>query len=289
MQSTDIPVKFPIPFANGAGPAFIRDIPTASQIGIDDGAASLTDGFPPLNFQPIASGGIPPAGEDFNGVLFRVTGWARWIAAGGPVTFDAALSTAIGGYPRGAFLQSAVTPGLFFVSTVENNTTNPDAGGANWTPAIPAKASGAEVLAGSNDAKFVTPLGVAALRATAAEILAGSDGRKYISPLELRTATPWASGSPGYMVHPNGFLEQWGLDLTFRTGEGFSSISYPIAFANNVFNVCIGTVNNSGSNQRDLQAQWRPDGSLTTLTFYRQGEGGGGENMEGVWWRAIGN
>jgi len=62
MLSTSIPPKFPIPFANAAGPSFIRPIPTASQIGIQDGAASLTDGFPPDCFTPVVAGGTPPFG-----------------------------------------------------------------------------------------------------------------------------------------------------------------------------------------------------------------------------------
>ena len=35
-------------------------IPVPSQIGITPGAASFTDGFPPLTATPIGSGGIPP-------------------------------------------------------------------------------------------------------------------------------------------------------------------------------------------------------------------------------------
>ena len=34
MQSSDIPVKFPIPFASAAGSGHIRPVPTASQIAI---------------------------------------------------------------------------------------------------------------------------------------------------------------------------------------------------------------------------------------------------------------
>ena len=60
MLASAIPIKFPIPFGNSAGGGYIRPIPQASQIGIANGAASLTDGFPPLNFLPLGSGGVPP-------------------------------------------------------------------------------------------------------------------------------------------------------------------------------------------------------------------------------------
>jgi hypothetical protein len=134
MLASAIPAKFPIPFANGAGGGFINTIPQASQIGVTPGAASLTDGLPPLNFQPVASGGIPPRGSDFNGLFNQITLWNQWHAAGGPVVFDSAFSTSIGGYPKGAILESATVNGNQWVSSVDNNTTDPDsASAANWS------------------------------------------------------------------------------------------------------------------------------------------------------------
>lgn len=134
MLASDIPAKFPIPWANAAGGPFVRNIPTTSQIGIQNGAASLTDGFPPLCFSPVAAGGVPPFGQDFNGVNRQVTAWLRWVAAGGGVPFyDATFSAAVNGYPNGAMLQAASGPGNFWISTADNNVTNPDAAGAGWT------------------------------------------------------------------------------------------------------------------------------------------------------------
>lgn len=134
MQASDIPLKFNIPFASGAGGGFINyPIPQASQIGIVDGAASLTDGFPPDCFTPTGSGGVPPFGKDFNGVMKQSTSWDRWFSAGAPITYDATFQTAISGYPKGSIVQSATTFGLFWYSTIEGNVTNPDAAGAGWT------------------------------------------------------------------------------------------------------------------------------------------------------------
>ena len=132
MLASAIPTKFSIPFANGAGGGYIRTIPTASQIGITNGAASLTDGFPPVTFLPVGAGGTPPFGQDFNGLLNQISAWNQWQGAGGPVKYDATFSAAIGGYPAGATIQSAVTFALVWVSLVDNNTSNPDTGGANW-------------------------------------------------------------------------------------------------------------------------------------------------------------
>lgn len=132
MLASGSPIKFPVPFANGASPAYIRTIPVASQIGIQNGAASFTDGFPPNTFSAIASGGQPPFGQDLNGVLNEITVWDRWVQAGGPIGWDSAFSVSIGGYPKGAIVGSNILAGGFWMSTVDNNLSNPDAFGAGW-------------------------------------------------------------------------------------------------------------------------------------------------------------
>lgn len=131
MLAANIPPFFPIPFASSAGAGFIRTIPTASQIPTTPGAASLTDGFPPLNFLPVSAGGVPPFGQDVNGILNEVTANVQWENAGGTFPYNSAFSTAIGGYPAGALLRRTDGTGYWF-STTDNNVTNPDAGGAGW-------------------------------------------------------------------------------------------------------------------------------------------------------------
>jgi hypothetical protein len=136
INASAVPPKFPIPWGNSAGSSYIHSIPKTSQIGIQNGAASLTDGFPPLTFLPVGAGGAPPFGSDFNGILMQITQWAQWQAAGGPIVYDSAFSSSIGGYPLGAVLSSA-TPGNLWFNTVDNNTTDPDTGGAGWTSFSP--------------------------------------------------------------------------------------------------------------------------------------------------------
>lgn len=129
MLSSDIPDKIPLPFAySGTKNA----IPTASQIGITPGAASLTDGFPPLTFTPVSAGGIPPSGADFNGIFNMITAVQQWQSAGGHFKYDSAFSTAIGGYPAGAILMSTDNK-TQWLNLADNNTTDPDGGTpANW-------------------------------------------------------------------------------------------------------------------------------------------------------------
>ena len=130
MQRSQLAVKFALPFAANAGAGDnAYPIPVGSQTG---GRASLNDGFPPPTFVPIASGGIPPWGEDMNGILYQSTAWLQSLQAGAAISYDSAFQTAIGGYPQGAIIESAVYVSLKWVSTTDNNTTNPDTGGAGW-------------------------------------------------------------------------------------------------------------------------------------------------------------
>jgi hypothetical protein len=126
MQASQIPARFTIPWAKNAAGAYIRTVPVASQIGIQDGAASFNDGFVPDNFTPVAAGGVPPFGQDFNGALNVITTWDQWYQAGGAIGFDATFAAAIGGYPAGAVLNSNVLPGAQWYSFVDGNLTNPD-------------------------------------------------------------------------------------------------------------------------------------------------------------------
>lgn len=133
MLAADLPHRFNIPFANAAVAPYIRTIPEASQIGVETGAASLTTGFPPANFETLGAGGVPPFGKDFNGIIKQITQWSQWSAAGGPVGYDSDFATGIGGYPKGAVI-SSTTFGYLWISLVDANTSDPDAGGANWSP-----------------------------------------------------------------------------------------------------------------------------------------------------------
>lgn len=128
MQSNDSPEKISVAFAQNGDK---QPIPIASQIGIADGRASFSDGFPPITRIDVLAGGVPPFGTDFNGILNAITTILKWHDAGGHPKYDATFSAEIGGYPKGAVLQKANETG-FWVSTTENNTSNPDTGGSGW-------------------------------------------------------------------------------------------------------------------------------------------------------------
>lgn len=134
MLRTDIPLRFQLAWAANAAGAYIRTVPVASQIGIQDGAASFNDGFVPDNFTALAGGGVPPFGQDFNGLLNVTTSWDVWYQAGAPISYNSTFSTAHGGYPQGAKVDSAVVLGAQWYSLTDSNTTDPDdpLTSANW-------------------------------------------------------------------------------------------------------------------------------------------------------------
>lgn len=130
MDALDIPDKISVPFAESGTR---NAIPVPSQVGIVDGKASFTTGFPPKTMQPPELGGVPPFGGDANGILFDVTAIQRWQSAGGLFRFDASFATAIGGYPKGCVLGN-LDGNSVWVNVVDDNMSNPDAGGAGWYP-----------------------------------------------------------------------------------------------------------------------------------------------------------
>jgi len=128
MQLSNIPAKIQIPFANSGTK---NTIPVASQISVTAGAASYTDGFPPLTMTPVVSGGVPPYGADFNGILNAITKVLQWQCGGGMFEYDSAWATANNGYPQGAILLKATGSG-YWVNATDNNAVNPDTTGTGW-------------------------------------------------------------------------------------------------------------------------------------------------------------
>lgn len=65
--------------------------------------ASWHDGFPAVTMEPISSGGVPPAGQDFNGIYYELSEVLVYTNAGGRFKWDSAFAAAVG-YPAGAVL-----------------------------------------------------------------------------------------------------------------------------------------------------------------------------------------
>lgn len=122
-------------WAGFAPPADVNPVPDADQTGTNPRGASFDTGFPTITLTPSSSGGLPPDGADMNGVLNIITSHVRHLNIGRLYKFDAAVSTAIGGYDIGTVLQA--NDGLAaYVSTVDNNTIDfnitPSSIGVQW-------------------------------------------------------------------------------------------------------------------------------------------------------------
>ncbi len=130
MLLASAPSKVVEAFAAGGGK---NVIPVPSQIGITPGAASWTDGFPPLTRTDPIAGGVGPSGLDMNGALNAISALSIWYNAGAGFPYDAVFSATVGGYPAGARVLQASGAG-YWRSTVDNNVTDPDTGGAGWVP-----------------------------------------------------------------------------------------------------------------------------------------------------------
>lgn len=128
MQLSNAPSQIVLPFANSGQK---NTIPVPSQIPVTPGAASYTDGFPPVTMEPPSAGGIGPSGLDFNGIFYALSAVDLWTCTGAGFPYNSTFSTAIGGYPKGARVLSAAGNG-YWLSTTDNNTSNPDTGGAGW-------------------------------------------------------------------------------------------------------------------------------------------------------------
>jgi len=131
MQLSSPPTLVPIPFADSGAKNVIPEAPSPTP-----GLASLTSGFPPVTMTPLAAGGIPPAGQDMNGILNLICQSVRWANAGGGYKYNSAFATDsnVGGYPQGAVLLRGDGMG-YWLNLADNNTTDPEGGSpANWAP-----------------------------------------------------------------------------------------------------------------------------------------------------------
>lgn len=144
MQNSSQPKLIPTPFADNGSR---QNIPNDSQIGIIAGRASYNDGFPPLTRTPLAAGGVPPFGTDFNGILNDITAALRWSQSGAGYPFNVAFNTAISGYPKGAKIPNTTLDG-YWLNTVDGNTANPEVTGAAITGWVPAENYGATTISG---------------------------------------------------------------------------------------------------------------------------------------------
>lgn len=199
MQTSDSPSLIPVPFANSGAK---NTIPTTAPS--TPGLASLEAGFPPITMTPVAAGGIPPSGMDFNGILNLLSAASRWSQAGGFYPFSAEFAGFIGGYPRGSIVRNA-SGGGYWQCTVDNNTSDPDTGGAGWIPVI-------------SNAASTTAAGIISV-ATPAQAAALTQNDVALTPGNLPSALAVAKGSIAFVANGS-FTVPPSITAVYLTGSG---------------------------------------------------------------------
>ena len=99
-------------------------LPPESQAIPNSGRTSLDTGFPPECSKAIADGGVPPYGQDFNGILRQITANLEWYSRGGQFNWDSTRSyspPAIVGYN-----------GAFYLSVADSKGQTPAQSSAYW-------------------------------------------------------------------------------------------------------------------------------------------------------------
>ena len=193
-----------IPFGKNATAGTIEPIPDTAGPGDGPQKATWNYGFPQVTMTPLAAGGIPPQGQDINGVLKAISEHTVFTGHGGQYKWSSAYVTASGGYSIGDVIQA--DDGLnSYVSLVNTNTANfnttPASIGVSWAlyagrktqdqatetlSGIAEIATQAEVTTGADDARFITPAKLRGAQATQAEAEAGTDNTKLMTPLRTR-------------------------------------------------------------------------------------------------------
>ena len=207
MNLSDIPAKFKRAFASGAGTG-VRTVPDGTSSSGADGSASFFNGFPPVTMKPISAGGIPPAGQDMNGILQATTAWLLYFQAGGTVAYDSNFAQAVGGYPMGAVLQST-SPGRLWRNTTDGNTSDPDSAQATGWTAASVEAS----LSNPGWRRTPTGSGQVMLEQWTRDLTASTDGTGR-ALITFNFPLPFPTGVLGYSYAPD---QEAGTDVPQMT------------------------------------------------------------------------
>ena len=270
MKSSDFSAQFPELWASSATSDTITyPIPATTAT---TGRAALGTGFTTANMTPLSAGGVPPFGQDFNGVLKMLSTSSQNYESGSIPAFNADFATAVGGYPLNAIVTYGSTAGQFWVSTADDNITVPGTSNASWAVSYltQSKLDTLYVKQYTDDETYeVTQIGI---NKTTGDFVAYADGAwqsyqpagdyatnsQVLSYLLAGTGLGKSQANPGYQILPGGTIIQYGSSSS--GGSGNTEITFPITFPN----ACI-SVNLTESN---ASSTWPGNGSSGTPTLH---------------------
>jgi hypothetical protein len=228
------------PFAADADPAYITPVIPVDPT-LTPGAASLSLGFPPVTMlDPDTLGGVPPFGQDMNGILFMLSAYAVWLQSGGGFYWSQDFIDANGGYAEGSVLQSATDLTRFWVSTADNNETDPDdpmtaedwiplgSGQGYITAMVPAGTSHDLDPTGWGPSVDVLDVDISAGSAVVTGLSAGYNGQRVVmtpvngggNTLTLPALTGSAPANQWRVPADMIFLNNNSIQLQYSTGVG---------------------------------------------------------------------
>lgn len=98
-------------------------IPENFSSSMESNQATWDTGFGQITMIPVAAGGLPPKGQDFNGIFNQISENVVYLSKGGRFKFSDGYAAAINGYPKGAILQSDDET-KEYQSIIDNNKVN---------------------------------------------------------------------------------------------------------------------------------------------------------------------
>lgn len=238
------------------------------------GKAGYAQGFSEINRTPLEAGGIPPWGQDMNGVLYDLSSAIQYQQSGVLMPFNSAFATAIGGYAVGAIVSDASDNSILWINGTANNLAHP----TGWTNTSLKQAT--EAIQGTTKI------------ATQAEVNAGTSEISTVTPAKLRfgftfitVTSAWGIKFPAWL---GGFIIQGGNSSGFAT----YTIVFPIAYPTKILGIPLAT--GIGAPGSAVAATWVETGNATNSQFmaacYRPGPSGGSvESSRTISWISVGH
>ena len=124
-----VPYTIPVPFAVAGTRS---QIPLEDTGSLDPNDATFEGGFPRATMIPKTDGGLPPKGQDMNGILYALSVNQKYNQQGGRFKFDPVVVSLDGGYSQGAIIQSNNNR-TAYINNVEGNINNPNDDMTGWS------------------------------------------------------------------------------------------------------------------------------------------------------------